>query len=106
MPSIQHIQLAAVKSGSLEWSAHAIKRMTERGITKKAVKSLITQGRILKSYPEDTPFPSVLLHGSVDTQLLHVVVAYDAARKEALIITAYFPDTKHFELDGVTRKRL
>jgi len=87
----------AVEKKSINWSAHALRTMFERDISRQAVKNIICTGEIIESYPHDRPFPSFLLLGFWRNLPLHAVVAYDTSGKWLYVITAYVPDEKHFE---------
>lgn len=94
---------AAVRAGVLQWQKHALERMLVRGISREAVKTAVESGEIIENYPNDTPFPSVLLLGWVQTQPIHVVLSYDDVSGYAFVITAYEPDDLHFAPDRKTR---
>lgn len=55
-------------------------------------------------YPDDKPFPSVLLFGIWDGHPVHVVAAFDEKQNVTHLITAYRPDAEHFEKDFKTRR--
>jgi hypothetical protein len=93
----------AVDAGRILWKKHALERMMERGISRNEVKQAITQGSIIENYPDDSPFPSVLI-ANFEPEPLHVVVAYDAESLQCHVITAYRPDLAHFEADFMTRR--
>lgn len=97
--------IAAVKQRGVEWSAHALRRMLERGISREAVLHVLCNGEIIESYPDDRPFPSALLFGIWVNKALHAVVAYNPAERKVFIISAYHPDAEHFEHDFKTRKK-
>ncbi len=97
--------IAAVGQRNIEWSAHALRRMLERGISRDAVLHILCNGEIIESYPDDRPFPSALLFGIFGNKALHAVVAYNPAEKKVFIISAYHPDAEHFEPDFKTRKK-
>ncbi len=94
----------AVKQGRIEWLSHSLRRMFERGITRASVKDVLSTGEVVEDYPDDEPYPSTLIMGLVEEKTLHVVVAYDSLNQYCMIITAYYPDTEHFEDDFRTRK--
>ena len=54
---------------------HAVQRMFERLINADDVRSVLRDGEMIESYPDDTPYPSRLVLGWVDIRPLHVVVA-------------------------------
>jgi hypothetical protein len=97
--------IAAVGQRKIEWSAHALRRMLERGISRDAVLHVLCHGEIIESYPDDRPFPSALLFGIRGDKALHAVAAYNPAEQKVVIISAYHPDAEHFEPDFKTRKK-
>jgi hypothetical protein len=94
-----------VQQNSIEWSAHGLERMLEKGISRSAVKYIISNGKMIESYPDDKPFPSGLFYGTWKDNPLHVVIAYDTMEQKNFVITAYWPDEEHFEKDFQTRRR-
>jgi hypothetical protein len=94
-----------IKQGGIEWSAHALRRMLEQGISRAAVKHIICIGELIEDYPDDSPFPSGLFFGIWQNQPLHVVIAYDRPNQNVFLITAYLPDEEHFEADLKTRRK-
>ena len=54
--------------------------MFERGISVEDVESVLQNGEIIVSYPQDTPHPSCLMLGFVDNRAIHVVVALEDPR--------------------------
>ncbi len=94
----------SVKQGRIEWLSHSLGRMFERGITIVSVKNALSYGEVVEDYPDDRPYPSALILGFVEDDPLHVVVAYDSLSQYCMVITAYNPDTEHFEDDFRTRK--
>ena len=52
-----------IHKNRIEWSAHALSRMLEKGISRASVKYIITNGEMMENYPDDKPFPSGLFHG-------------------------------------------
>jgi len=86
-------------------TSHALERMMERGIRRQQVKQVLMQGEVIASYQDDHPFPSLLLDGRMEGDVLHVVVAFDEAESYCYVITAYRPDLEHFEDDLKTRRK-
>jgi hypothetical protein len=80
-----------MKYDIIKYSSHAIKRMFERKIRISDVADILDQGEIIKEYPDDKPYPSFLIGGTVNGRLLHVVAAYDEVDNACYIITAYEP---------------
>ena len=104
--TMDHDQLiGAVQQGRIEWSAHALRRMLERGISRESVKHALCTGEVIEDYPDDAPFPSALYMGIFQAQPLHVVAAYNGHSKKMFIITAYWPDEVHFSPDFKTRRQ-
>ncbi len=97
--------LEIIGQARIEWSAHALRRMLERGISREEVKHIIATGISIEEYLDDKPFPSVLLFGQCQKQPLHVVLACDCSNHKVFLITAYRPDKKHFESDFKTRRK-
>jgi hypothetical protein len=62
----------------LIFRVHALERMFERRITVEDVRSVVTDGEVIQSYPDDKPYPSRLVLGWHETRPLHVVVAEDS----------------------------
>ena len=82
---------------------HAGDRLIERNILYASIKSGIMNGKIIESYPDDYPNPSVLIMGYTDEcKPIHIV----AGLGEGIIqvITAYTPTIDRWEDDLITRK--
>ncbi len=94
----------ALAEGHLLWKKHALERMMEREITRKAVKQVVLEGYVLEVYPDDYPVPSLLI-GALTPEPLHVVLAWDDEHRQCHIITAYRPDREYFEEDLITRRK-
>jgi len=69
-----------------------------------SVNCLLSRGIIIEEYPDDTPYPSCLVSGTVNGRPLHAVMAYNNVDREAIVITAYEPDTDVWS-DNFTRRR-
>ncbi len=93
-----------IQNGRIEWQRHALEKMMERGISRKAVKEVLLNGEIIENYPDDKPYPSALFLRWTNNQPLHVVVSFDSMTGWCFIITAYKPDTEYFESDYKTRR--
>ncbi|MER3422593.1 MAG: hypothetical protein C4293_04520 [Nitrospiraceae bacterium] len=59
---------------------------------------------MVASYPDDVPFPSVLILGFELGQPLHLVVARDPKTGVCFVITVYRPDPDLWSDDFKTRK--
>ncbi len=78
---------------AFEYSNHAVAQMFNRSILADDVEYAITNGEVIKSYPEDLPFPSrLILHITGNQKPLHVVVSQNIQTGTCYIITAYEPD--------------
>ena len=47
----------------VQFSRHAIERMFQRALPPSVIAHVIANGEIIESYPDDTPYPSLLLLG-------------------------------------------
>ena len=83
------------------YSGHARREMQaeEFGqITDHEVYEAVCTGEVLETYPDDTPYPSVLLFGmTAANRPLHIVCAYERDNDRAVIITVYQPDPNRWE---------
>jgi uncharacterized protein DUF4258 len=53
---MNHDQLVGIiQQGRIEWSAHALKRMLEKGISRASVKHIICTGEMIENYADDKP---------------------------------------------------
>lgn len=78
---------------SLIISGHGFLKMAERLITVEEAEFVIKKGEIIKSYPDDKPYPSFLLLGFCNNRPVHVVIAQNTDAGSCILITAYIPDT-------------
>ena len=65
---------------------------------------MISNGEILREYPDDRPYPSYLVLGWIDQRPLHVVYAVNSEAQERIVITTYQPDPALW--DAEFKKRL
>jgi len=86
---------------AVRFTRHAFERMFERSVAPEAIVRIIREGEIIASYPDDRPFPSVLILGFQRREPLHLVVARDAASGTCFVVTVYRPDpalwSEHFK---------
>ena len=67
-------------------------------VSDQEVYEAICTGELIGSYPDDAPFPRVLIFGMTEVRRpLHVVCAYDRQDDWAVIITVYQPDPTLWE---------
>jgi hypothetical protein len=64
----------------------------------------LVTGEVIADYPEDTPYPSVLILAIVARRPLHVVTARDGSTGHCYVITVYVPDPALWVSDFRTRK--
>jgi hypothetical protein len=89
---------------AISFSRHAIQRMFERAISPDEVRAALTMGEVIADYPEDTPYPSMLVLAIIAGRPLHVVAARDGSTGHCHVITAYVPDAALWGDDFKTRK--
>ena len=90
---------------SIDFSAHAIKRMFERQISPDAVIYVVKHGEVIAEYKDDQPYPSFLLLGFFDDMPLHVVVGVNPDSNAARVITVYTPEQHLWSEDYKARKK-
>lgn len=86
------------------FSRHAMQRMYERGFDPHNIALAISAGEVIVSYPDDRPFPSVLLLGVVEATPIHVVVAKDGTTGDCYVVTVYVPDPLRWTEDFRIRR--
>ena len=89
---------------AISFSRHAIQRMFERAISPEEVRMALVAGEVIADYPEDVPYPSVLILGVVAGRPLHVVASRDDSTGHCYVITAYVADAAQWGSDFRTRK--
>ena len=78
--------------GKIIFRTHAIKRMFQRHVDEKDVRSALETGETIEVYPEDTPYPSRLILGWLEGRPLHIVAADNIIDNETIVITVYEPE--------------
>jgi hypothetical protein len=74
-------------------------------ITDQELYEAICRGEVIEMYPDDKPYPSVLIFGkTAANRPLHTVCAYDGGSDRAVIVTVYQPDPQRWE-DNRRRKQ-
>lgn len=76
----------------LVYSGHSLRRMFTRSILPAHVEEAIGGGELIEDYPDDLPFPSMLLLAFVGSRPIHVVYAVDEANDTGVVVTVYEPD--------------
>ena len=91
-------RICCENSKNIIWTSHVARRMAERDISKEEILDAIEQGEVIKRYPDDRPYPSVLLYGNG----LHVVCGL--GKGKVSIVTVYRPSLDMWEPDMRTRR--
>jgi Domain of unknown function (DUF4258) len=78
--------------------------MFSRKISEAEVEIAISQGVIIESYPDDTPFASYLILSFINNCPIHVVYSIDESTSIVYVITAYNPDPSIWLNNFSTRK--
>lgn len=81
---------------------HCDIKMHIRNITNTDIYSAIDNGRIIKQYEDDKPFPSCLISGYSGKRPIHIVVGTDG--ETSYLITAYEPDADIWNEDFTKKK--
>jgi len=92
-------------AGAIAFSQHALRRMRERHIRPREVAAVLEAGEIIEDYPDDHPYPSVLLCGKAAHRNLHVVAGRLPEPGGWIVVTAYEPDPQEWEAGFKKRKR-
>lgn len=87
----------------LRFTRHALERLFQRGITPEECEKVFMEGDVIEKYPDDKPFPSKLISGTVKGRILHLVVSSEE-EKCFHVITAYEPDRKVWNGNFTKRK--
>ncbi len=98
------LQLAQqeVLSRRHRFTRHAIKRMSERGISDEEVECATFDGLVIEQYPDDKYGPSFLLCGQTPGgRILHVQWGLTLPVK---VITVYEPDPAEWTQNFTARK--
>jgi hypothetical protein len=81
------------------FSQHAMQQMFKRDISVSQVKNAILYGTTIKSYPDDSPYPSKLLLVIENEVPLHIVIAVNSEKSQIIVITAYIPEKNIWDND-------
>jgi hypothetical protein len=69
------------------------------------IAEAIAGGAIIEDYPNDKPFPSVLIFGeTAKGRPIHVVCGYDGNEDRTIIVTTYEPDAEKWYSHRERRK--
>ena len=78
--------------------------MFEREISDEEVLKVIQEGEVIEEYPNDEPYPSMLILGFVNDRPIHVVLAVNEEESMGIVVTAYQPDPSLWR-DNFRRRR-
>jgi len=84
------------------YTRHVLQRMFDRSISEYEIEYAVLFGVSIKEYPDDKPYPSVLVFNGDQDNPLHVV--YSNVDIDYYIITAYRPDVNEWHSDNITRR--
>ncbi len=87
------------EAGKIIFRTHAIQRMFQRRVDEKDVRSVLETGEIIEVYSDDTPYPSRLILGWLESRPLHVVAADNIDDNETIVITVYEPEQDKWSLN-------
>ena len=94
-----------MECSSVTTSLHAFRRMVTRNISPADIKEAIKTGEIIKTYPDDKPYPSVLVYKSIKKQPIHVVIGKNEINGDCIIITVYIAGEEFWNPDFKTKKK-
>ncbi len=101
-PDMAVIQ-AAIAEGHYRYTEHALRRTTERHISRAEIEQAVACAEAIEVYPDDKYGPSCLLYGDTEQgRPLHIQVSYPLAVK---IITVYEPDPNEWEDNRVRKQK-
>jgi hypothetical protein len=90
---------------NIVFTQHAFTRMFNREVSTEAVKRAIRNSETIASYPDDQPYPSLLLLHGDKKEHLHIVAAFDEETDTCYVITVYKPDPELWNEDFRTRRK-
>jgi len=100
---IRHIW-EAIREGRVRITDHADEESQNDNLSFDEVYFSTLHGEIIKTYPEDKPYPSCLVFGQSFAGIpIHSVWAYNEASQWAVLITVYRPDPNRW-IDWRRRK--
>ena len=92
-----------MECAEIQISGHAFRKMFARRISIVDVKQVTLNGEIIKTYPDDKPYPSQLIFHLINSRPIHVVVARDITNGICIIVTAYIPEVGIWSDDFKTK---
>lgn len=74
-------------------------------ITEEEISQAIENGKGIKDYPDDQPYPSMLIFGRTHgNRPIHIVCAYCEKDEASIVVTTYEPDPEKW-IDFKRRRR-
>jgi hypothetical protein len=94
---------ALCRDETIKATHHFTDRLIKRGIEYDNIIYAIMNGEIIENYPDDYPYPSVLIFGqTVEHDNIHIVAGLGDG--ELYLVTAYHPSNAKWENDYKTRR--
>ena len=90
---------------AVHFTRYAFERLFARAVPPDSVVRILREGEVIGSYPDDLPYPSVLMLGFEPKDPLHIVVARDPKTGVCYVITVYRPDPELWNDDFRTRRK-
>lgn len=87
----------------VEFVVHALTEAFKDGLTMEELRGAVLKGEIIEDYGTRA---LLLTFTTPDRIPYHVVVEYFSGDRVATVVTAYIPDTSHWESDWKHRKKL
>jgi len=95
-------QLLAQRKVTLRFADHAVIEARKDGLVAEDLENTVTTGELIEDYGDR----ALLLSFTQEDRLpCHVVLEYVFDTAEAVIVTAYIPDAKEWELNWKRRRR-
>jgi hypothetical protein len=95
-------RLLAQERVALRFTDHAVIEARKDGLTAEDLEDTITKGELV----EDYGVRALLLNFTKDDGLpCHAVLEYVSGTEEAVVVTAYVPDSKEWEPNWKKRRR-
>lgn len=90
---------------TFEYTGHATRRLFERNFEADDMETAVRNGEAITDYPDEKPYPCVLLLSFIRFRPIHVVVAFNAQTEVCLIVTVYEPDPAIWSTDFRTKRK-
>lgn len=98
--------IEAIHATRVNITLHARKEAENDSLVLDDIFHSIQTGEIIEEYPDDTPYPSCLVYGTIPLgDPVYSVWAYDSGSKIAVLITVYRPDLSRWINWKERRKR-